>query len=684
MQTTASNQHIVRYLPLWVYLVTYALTCLLGAMLFYCGYKPILVLLEYFSGITIPSVFSLEQHARLIALFLASPALLALGYWMVVRIKIPGLFATLQRTLNQCDKSAHGWFVALLFFMGISIGIYDLERLGAFSDIRAYPRHFETLGYLGFLNFYFFVPFCAAWLILGLESFRGSGRRVLQWIITGFVLGLTFFMFKKKRLVIACVIYLSCYFILIYRRTAMVRAILRSTSQSEQYSSNWLPILVFCTSAGFGFYDLLRVGALTKLLSWFDYGHWVKARWELFSTLGFFSFVNIYLIAPVSAAWVVLSVQATGTRRHMARCLPIVIVLTLSFCLFQKKALLVALIIIFGAMLVHRLLCEGWRRSLTVFFISGATLLAIAYFFMLLLSVFAQTSKTADEALKPIVEHRHTEPPAPDTGLQQLPQQSMIPPNKQKPRGKATDKTTKKALIKPLTKQGIIQPSVDDLRHGQDKMNNVASNSFVQQNEIQQEKARKVVIEKMEFLFGYNYKLRLLLYSLLAPVTRTSAPALYYPLIFPEHHRFFGLDLGQDILGWGDMPDDNRVVWKYLFPDIPGGSVMAPFQFVLYSQVGIAYTLFLSFLLGGVLGVVWQGVIKRRYANRVWSSLVGSMILLFSIYLAGDGVRSSLMVSYGIMWGCLFIIIAFILSRFSSFLVFRYTGIKFATDSTKP
>ena len=76
-----------------------------------------------------------------------------------------------------------------------------------------------------------------------------------------------------------------------------------------------------------------------------------------------------------------------------------------------------------------------------------------------------------------------------------------------------------------------------------------------------------------------------LLYSVMAPLTRTSAPAIYYSIVFPERHEFYGLDIGQDILGFGRMPDDNRVVWDHMYPGSPGGAVSAPFQFVSYSQV---------------------------------------------------------------------------------------------------
>jgi hypothetical protein len=89
----------------------------------------------------------------------------------------------------------------------------------------------------------------------------------------------------------------------------------------------WLPMLLFVTAAGVGGYDLLRAGAFAKLMVWGDYGAWVEARWALFSTLGYFNFVNLYLILPVSAAWLILSIQGDGWKK-LAKCIiPLAIVI---------------------------------------------------------------------------------------------------------------------------------------------------------------------------------------------------------------------------------------------------------------------------------------------------------------------------------------------------------------------
>lgn len=167
----------------------------------------------------------------------------------------------------------------------------------------------------------------------------------------------------------------------------------------------------------------------------------------------------------------------------------------------------------------------------------------------------------------------------------------------------------------------------------------------------QQESQRRRAL--VEGVLGRDRRLHLLAYATLAPLTRTAAPAMLYPSVFPERHEFYGLDLGQDILGWGRMPDDNRVVWEHLYPDVGGGSVAAPFQFVLYSQVGTIGALALSAILGFVLGGSW-GLTLYRAGNRIWRSLLGSMLILYSIYLAIDSARGGMVSSYGVFWGIVF------------------------------
>lgn len=368
----------------------------------------------------------------------------------------------------------------------------------------------------------------------------------------------------------------------------------RLVGSSDKEIPIWIPFLLFAAAAGVGAHDLTRAGAFARLGAWSDYGAWVEGRWMLFATLGYFSFVNLYLILPVSTTWLILAIPGRGWKVLVMRLVPLAIVGALTLFLFQKKALIVSLILIFGAALLHRVLAGAWTRRLTWLLITTAGLLAMVYFVLVVLPIYSETSRTANEAL-------------------------------------------------------VEQSGSNDARHKPCEKTDTP------------EKTRQVCREVVSYI-GTERSAHVMSYVLLAPMTRTSLPAMYYPIVFPEHHDYYGLDFGQDILGFGGMPDDNIVIWKHMYPDLPGGSAGAPYQFALYSQVGVIWTLFLCVIVGLALGVMWQAVLTEGI-SRVWRSLMGAVLVLYGIYLAIDSIRGGLLASYGLIWAWAFIIVSFLIGR---------------------
>jgi hypothetical protein len=109
------------------------------------------------------------------------------------------------------------------------------------------------------------------------------------------------------------------------------------------------------------------------------------------------------------------------------------------------------------------------------------------------------------------------------------------------------------------------------------------------------------------------------------------------------------------------MPDDNLVIWKHVYPNLPG-EAGAPYQFALCSQVGVIWALVLCAIVGVALGAVWQ-IILADDISPVWRSLMGSVLTLFSIYLAIDSIRGSQLASYGHIWAVLFISLCCFIGR---------------------
>lgn len=326
----------------------------------------------------------------------------------------------------------------------------------------------------------------------------------------------------------------------------------------------WLPYAVFGVCAAVGVASIVRASSISSLGAWFDFSAWVNARWRTFGALSFFEFVNIYMLVPLTAAWVALEVSGPGAKRRILRWAPAVIAVCLAIPLFQKKAAVVSIIIIGSAYLMQAVLRgKHVRRRILI----GAGAVMGLYFAMVVVPTFTVAWNLRNQA---------------------------------------------------TTEVGIVAT-----------------------------------------------------YALLAPITRTSAPALYYPIIFPSTHSYYGLDLGQDIvcsprIGCHGlrMPNDNIVVWDYMNPTFHGGAVAAPFQFVLYAQVGLAGALIGSLVLGTLLAIAWLWVLRRR-GDDVSSPLWATLVIVFAIYVAIDSLRNSTLVSYGLLWPSLLVAVISALSFWS-------------------
>ena len=379
-----------------------------------------------------------------------------------------------------------------------------------------------------------------------------------------------------------------------------------------------VPYAVFGVCATVAIISLIRASSIGSLGAWFDFTAWINARWRTFGVLSFFEFVNIYMFVPFSAAWIALEVSGPGAKRFVLRWAPALIAVALAIPLFQKKAAVVSLIIIACAYVLQAAL--GGRRLQRVILVGAVTLFTL-YFAMVVVPTFnvARGAETLIAQRQPASSPPATSPPA------------TSPPATSPPA------TSPPAASPPAASPPAASPpAASPTQVAVPKTGQVGSISSLGTSTTQ-----TVVV---------------VVYAFLAPITRTSAPALYYAIIFPKVHPYFGLDLGQDIvcsrkIGCHGlrMPDDNIVVWDYMNPTVNGGTVAAPFQFVLYSQVGVAGAVIGSLVVGALLAIAWLWVLRQR-GDKVAGPLWATLIILFAIYLAIDSLRNSTTVSYGLIW----------------------------------
>lgn len=437
--------------------------------------------------------------------------------------------------------------------------------------------------------------------------------------------------------------------------------------------------LLFAACLAAALWAILASGATHQLQSWFNYAEWVYARERLMHRVGFIGFVNIYVFLPVTGALLALELLSNygKTGSGWLAALVVLAVAAVNLLIFQKKALIAALLLYLSAWVLWRVFSanglEGatTARRLTKYALGALVGIYALYEALVVIPVVSTSSEavtsqgTAGSLAGGIatpagsaygsrtqnVSLVHSLRLALMSDLRRMSPQTLrllglclvlgvvaliwwrFSARLPKPRW-----NTKR--IAPLVVAFVALTAVA----GIGSVLRAHSAGLQERPQVQTE-----VLSVTKFLAD-KHTLAVVLYSTLAPFTRTSAPAIMYAATYPDLHPFYGLDLGQDILGFGTMPDDNSFVWHVLYPDTPGGAVAAPFQFVWYSQVGLLGTVILSGVLGVVIGWLWRTGVLAVKTPSALRAVSGAAIVLWCIYIAIDSVRNSLIVSYGVVW----------------------------------
>lgn len=375
--------------------------------------------------------------------------------------------------------------------------------------------------------------------------------------------------------------------------------------------------------------SLFRAQAHKHALSWLNYRDWIQARLALFQQLDFFEFANMYVFLPVLTALLVLHFRQR-TARVLSRtiicvgfCLPLVLV---DLLLFQKRYVLISLILLSGAWLLKTEYTSNrtrsyWRRRRLVSCLGlGSYLLYSVLVVMPSLATTSQAlatvSRQADNAIALL---SRPPDPGPSSAAPASGSTTSARPTKES-QGRTGRERLRKAIFRKLV-YGVFPGRWVGIPAGRDSTPGSHPRGIV-----------------------------LFLFALLAPVVRTPPPALAYPAIFPKQVGFFGLDLAGDVLGWGQMPNDNLLVYRSLYNTAAEGAVSVPFQYAFFCQVGLSGALLLSFLLGYVLAKLWHCLLKLSIPVEMRATAC-ALGLIFCIFLSMDSVRNSLIASYGVVWG---------------------------------
>src|SRR5688572_12227488 len=85
----------------------------------------------------------------------------------------------------------------------------------------------------------------------------------------------------------------------------------------------WLPHVVFYALAGIALITLTQFALIADLRAWLDPQTWIDARYRAFREVSFLSFVNVYTLVPLAAAWVVVTSRGPSVRSYVVRWLPV-------------------------------------------------------------------------------------------------------------------------------------------------------------------------------------------------------------------------------------------------------------------------------------------------------------------------------------------------------------------------
>jgi len=123
----------------------------------------------------------------------------------------------------------------------------------------------------------------------------------------------------------------------------------------------------------------------------------------------------------------------------------------------------------------------------------------------------------------------------------------------------------------------------------------------------------------------------------------------YYCSLFPEVLHFTGIDVGLDLVGLVPKPNENEVVFDYMYPDVHWvqGAAPAPAHLAAYAQGGMPFAVATLLLIGIAVAVVASA--GRRLERALsYGAYIGGLLFLY--YLTQITVRGALITNYGLAW----------------------------------
>lgn len=403
------------------------------------------------------------------------------------------------------------------------------------------------------------------------------------------------------------------------------------TISSDLSLPAWMAHLIFYCFFFFAVNSLMKSSAFSGLGSWGSYSQWINLRVSIFNSLSFFEFTNIYRWLPCLSALVILMPVKTRMEA-IARWFPIFLTIIIDFCMYQKIPLLLTLVMGIGSLFLQTVFRDKTRIP------KISTKLAISIFGLIMVYLVAVFLPSLGTKI-------------------QLSSQYLL--NKQAKEVVLTNESKMLDVTKSVTTQLAREDisNKEDTDKSQQQPPQVIMNQSTKSIEIKKitsASANPLLTSSIPAIYIFKHPLTKFKYSVFTLFSRLTGPLIYYPVVFPKMTPFYSIDFGQDILGLGNMPNDNQVIWHAMYPN-DTGCAAAPVNFVFYSQGGLFVCFIGMGLVGILLGFFWYFILNASGGIRL-RSMVATTLILFTMQLGIDSIRNAMIVSYGYFWALLLIV----------------------------
>lgn len=372
-------------------------------------------------------------------------------------------------------------------------------------------------------------------------------------------------------------------------------------------TSKWVSYVSVVVSFALILYLLIRLFSFLTLkdaAAWLSNNEFYAMRMKVMSKLSFEEFVIIYSILPTVLA---LSYWKGRGKRLLLFVIEVLLYLIINIYIFQKRPLIVGLLLIGIVIMLNYLeKINNWNlKKIVAIGMGSAVILYCIYSLGIVLNATKQDT---------IQEYNIT-----------------------------TEKITEDQISEVAAKANVSVAASTNVENSSNSLNSPNSPN----TSVEKEKPFRIFELEGASLHLSSFQFTQLM-AAVGFLNRTAYATIVDVAIFPKVYDYYPLDLGLDMLGIGNPPDENLVAAMIMYPSMENpGSTPVPYYITLYTQGGIIVAIIGSILVGFCLGFSWMLALTRKH---VLNYVFGAWICVFAVMISMNSGRNALFASDGAVW----------------------------------